>query len=406
MAIAGSRILVLSTDPITERMPGPAIRAWHLAEVLSAEHEVVLASTVAATRNHPGMEVRQVEPGPELVALGRWMDILVAPPGVLYLWPQLATSDRALVFDAYGPYHLEHLEPSSAAQPIPERAAELSRFTGALLEHLGCADFVLCASERQRDYWTGALTALGRVNPLTYDDDPSLRRLIDVVPFGMPAEPPRAGGRPLRERGAGLGPGDEIVLWAGGIYNWLDPVAAVRAVGSLAAHRPRLRLVFLGGGHPNPAIPGMRTAVEARSVSDAAGLTGRHVLFNDGWVPYDERASWLLGADVGISTHQDHVETRYSFRTRVLDHLWAGLPSVLTAGDVLSDLVSEHGLGVAVPAGDPEAVAAAIEALLDAPRPGSDEFEPVRGMLRWPVVAAPLVAWCRNPAKAADRSGR
>ena len=48
--MARRTIVVVATDPVTERMPGPAIRAWHLAEVLSSSHDVVLASTVAATR--------------------------------------------------------------------------------------------------------------------------------------------------------------------------------------------------------------------------------------------------------------------------------------------------------------------------------------------------------------------
>jgi hypothetical protein len=34
-----------------------------------------------------------------------------------------------------------------------------------------------------------------------------------------------------------------------------------------------------------------------------------------------------------VSTHYEHVETTFAFRTRILDYLWAGLPVVATGGD-------------------------------------------------------------------------
>ena len=63
----------------------------------------------------------------------------------------------------------------------------------AQLDH---GDFFICASEAQRDFWIGALHSRGRINPLTYADDPTLRRLIDVVPFGLPDAIETAGARP------------------------------------------------------------------------------------------------------------------------------------------------------------------------------------------------------------------
>ena len=67
--------------------------------------------------------------------------------------------------------------------------------------------------------------------------------------------------------------------------------------------------------------------------------------FNPGWVPYDEREAYLVEADLGVCAHHDHLEARFSFRTRVLDHFWAGLPSVLTGGDAMGELVERRGLG-------------------------------------------------------------
>ena len=37
--------------------------------------------------------------------------------------------------------------------------------------------------------------------------------------------------------------------------------------------------------HPNPDVPDMAIAWQTRQLADELGLTGKHVFFNDGWVP-------------------------------------------------------------------------------------------------------------------------
>ena len=76
--------------------------------------------------------------------------------------------------------------------------------------------------------------------------------------------------------------------------------------------------------------PPPRPPREARATAEALGLLGSVVLFNDSWVPYEERGAWLNDADCALSLHHDHLETRYAFRTRVLDCFWASLPIVCT----------------------------------------------------------------------------
>lgn len=394
-----TRVLMLSTDPIGPTMPGPAIRAWEISSVLGRQLDVVLASTVSVEGQHPTVELALAQ-GPRLHQLVDEADVVFTPPALVFLADELRLGDKPVAVDIYDPFHLENLESAGASQPEHDRT--VARLTGVLNTALRRGDFFTCASERQRDFWLGSLAALGRVNPYTYGQSSLLSELLAVVPYGLPALPPRRTGPGLRGVVPGVGPDDKVVLWGGGIYDWLDPISVVRAVGRLSHRWPQLRLVFLGLRHPNPDVPQMGVAAEAQRLSDALGLTGKHVFFNRGWVPYGERANFLLDADLAVSAHLDHVETRYSFRSRVLDYLWAELPSVLTGGDVLTEELARAGLAVSVPPGDEGAMERALEQMLNQPRPSPGHFAPIAAHLRWEEAARPLVGFCSRPRRAPD----
>jgi glycosyltransferase involved in cell wall biosynthesis len=326
---------------------------------------------------------------------------IVAPGSFVRRYPWIESLDVPLAVDLYDPYHLENLEPDGHS--VADQAATVDHLSQVVVEDLHRGDFFLCASERQRDFWLGSLAAVGRINPYTYAEDPALRQLIDLVPFGISPTPPVASGHGLRGVVPGIGEGDQILLWGGGVYNWFDPVSLLAAVRRLVPSFPRLRLVFLGMGHPNPEIPTMRVATELRAAAAEWDLTGRHVFFLEGWVPYDRRSDYLLDADIGVSTSPDHIETRFAFRTRVLDYLWAGLPTLLTAGDALADVIGDAGAGVVVAPGDIDAMAAAIRQLLEGP-PTAPTIRAVADNYHWDRAAQPLLAWCRAPRLAGDRA--
>lgn len=402
---ARRRVLVLTGDALTERMAGPAIRAWNMADVLAAEHEVRLV-TVNPLCSPPEApfavsRAKQRELAPHVA----WADVVVLQGHALELVPELkkAASTKIVVCDMYDPMHLELLE-QGKDDTDEQRELDLIGVTKVLNTQLERGDFFLCASERQRHFWLGHLTALGRLTPALYDNDPTVRSLLAVAPFGLPGKPPQQTASPIRDSFAGKS--DKVVIWAGGVYSWFDPLTLLHAMDRLTRRRSDARLLFLGMKHPNPEVPEMDIGTRTRSLSEQLGLTGRHVFFNEKWVPYGERQNWLLDADCGVTTHYEHVETTFAFRTRVLDYLWTGLPIVTTDGDSFADLVRAEGLGVVVPAEDPDALADALErALYDAEfaEAARERIAVVRERYTWETVLAPLVAFCRNPAPAADR---
>jgi glycosyltransferase involved in cell wall biosynthesis len=169
----------------------------------------------------------------------------------------------------------------------------------------------------------------------------------------------------------------------------------VRAAALLAQRRPGVRLVFMGGSALGPA----QAATEAtRRVAGELGLLDEHVFFNSAWVPYGERGAWLLEADCSVSTHVEHLETRFAFRTRLLDCLWAGLPIVCTRGDELAERVEREDLGATVPERAPERLATAIEQVLDRGRDAyAPQLERAAEDFRWAHVAEPLIRWVTEP---------
>ncbi|MGH2805276.1 MAG: glycosyltransferase, partial [Thermoleophilaceae bacterium] len=300
--------------------------------------------------------------------------------------------------DLYNPLVVEVLE--AAAGETPARARRTGRIvTAGVRAHLAAADFVLCASERQRDLWVGAMALHGLLDPALYRADPTLRGLIDVVPFGIPDGPPPAASR--EGRWPAVGRGDRVLLWGGGIWRWLDALTPIRAMERIRRERDDVHLVFLGTGRPLEAR-GASVAAEAATEARRLGLLGERVHVEDGWVPYAERGPLLAAADIGVSAHHDHLESRYAFRTRLTDYMWAGLPVVTSSGDALGELVARRGLGAAVAPGDVEGFAAACLALL------ADEGRYERAAaasaaagreLRWSEVTRPLQRFCLDPER-------
>jgi glycosyltransferase involved in cell wall biosynthesis len=394
-AVSRPRILVISTDSVGERMSGIGIRSTEIARALQADGDVAVAAIRDGTTPLADLETIPYElrsPG----ALRRHVataDVVIAQPQ----WPEVAHwltgSTARVIFDLYDPEPFEVLE-FLAERPRMRRL--LGAYTLDRIAHaMRLGHHLICASDKQRDLWTGMLLAEHVLTPRLYDRDPTLRSVLDTVPFGMPASAAQRVGGGIRAALPSIPAEAEIVLWNGGLWQWLDAPTAIRAVARLARRRPDVRLVFMGASAQAPA----RAATEqARALAAELGVLDSVVHFNDAWVPYAERASWLLDADVAISTHVDHLETRFAFRTRLLDCLWARLPIVCTRGDDLAAMVERRGLGAAVPERDPDAVANALEAVLAR---GRDAFEhplaDAAAEFTWARVTEPLRRWITEP---------
>ena len=389
-----SRTFLICPEPIRDLTAGVGTRFLTLARALDAAgHGVTLAIP-----NDPGEAAVPVE-GVEIVQadpdrLGSQADghdwvLLHAHLGNHYLNQR---DDLPVVVDLYDPFLVENL-------PY-HRELGFDPFTtdhATWRLQMARGDLFLCSSQEQRLFYLGWLNALGRVNPLALEKDPTLERLIVELPFGTPDEEP-----PSPPRRADVVPGvdeDAPLLYFGGIYDWYDPQVVLDAIPALLEHDSRTSLIFVE--HPHPESTPLAAARRTRELAEKNGWLGSTVRF-EMWRPYEQRFEIPQVCDLAVVTHRPGLETDLSLRTRLVDLMWLGLPSVVTDGGTMARVVAEEGAGTVVPASDPSALSAAVcDLLVDADRRqrASEAARKWAAQRSWSKVVAPLLEFASNPRR-------
>lgn len=407
------RTLLVSHDVLGEKMAGPGIRYYHLSRILSQYTDLTLA--IRPQNEQALARLRARLPQTTVIAYtrGDWAsikdaaelaEIIILAPYTTWEIPQFGDLDKWMVIDGYDPLLIEWLTTLST-EDIELQMAQWADRAAALFYQYLKSDFFICASERQRYWWLGQLEVAGRINPRTYRADRSLRNLVDVVPYGLPEEPARHTKQVMKGIVPGIAADDVVLLWGGGLWPWLDPLTAVRAIARLHADHPHIKLIFPGTIHPNPEI-GQNMPVHNSDIytyAEENDLLNKAIYFGE-WVPYADWVNVLLESDIALSLHHQTVETQLAFRSRMLEYIWAGVPMVATRGDATSKLVSKYNLGEVVDYEDVEGVVQAILEIVKS-RPTSYQagLTAARQELSWERAAQPLIHFCQNPHRAADR---
>jgi glycosyltransferase involved in cell wall biosynthesis len=399
------RVLVVAPERFAERSAGPNIRALEFARHLAAEFETTLAVP-------EGSETVALEGAPFQVRpwtrkdIPLWLDdySVVISQGTQYPARCCAAKRGGQplhVFDLYNPFLFEHLASEPNKVPAWEFHA-IRRLTRFLFER---GDFFLCASPQQRDLWLGTLYATRRLEEAWgggLGRNRAIDSLVAVVPFGHP------GGRPKSSHPEGVFKGhrpgvdsdDEMLLWGGGVWNWFDPMTLLEAMAILAKKRPTAKLLFLASRHPDDAFAHNDMARATAEAAREMGLLDQNVFFNEGWTPLRERSDFLLEADLAVCSAPDTAENHFSYRTRLVDAIWAGLPIVCTEGGFLAEYVESRAIGLVAPAGDPKELAAMIVRALEPEARESfrESLAACRDELRWDRCVEPLMDFCRRAA--------
>lgn len=399
-------ITLLSNDTIGERMAGPAIRCLEMARQLSSIFRVtVVGHGVLPVGDVWGFDL--VQPSKAVVRkLSEDSDVFIIQGDALTVYPFLANCRAMVIADMYCPISLE-FQQSGHTLPLEQRLLIGDMVSDTTNQQLSFADRFMCASERQRDLWLGAMMTLGRVNAVRFPDSKttSMDEVAAIVPFGFPDVWPVPAKGFLRKK-FGISPDAFVMLWGGGVYEWFDPLSIIRAVAAVAKQGMDVHLVFMGVKHPNENITEHDMVGLAVALAQELEVFDSHVHFNFGWVSYYERVNFLSDADVGVSAHFDTLETRYSFRTRILDYLWASLPMVLTRGDFFAEDVSRYAMGRVMDYKDVVGWQSVLTELYHDREQLScykKNINTYRDQYKWSEVVKPLVSLCQNATVSPDR---
>lgn len=346
-ADSDKNVLVLSHDIAGKNMAGPGIRYVNVAREMSKHFDVTLGLLNGSEAQAEEVSNKyNVEATP--INSDNYQSLFDSTDYIFAQWLSMdmiryaREQHKRIIFDLYAPVPIESLiSKYFAGTGFGKLEAEEHRKLLATYKHYAAqGDYFVCSNERQKDMWLGFFLANGLwLEHTSAFTDTS--KLIGLAPMGIDAQKPEKSKQVLKGIVPGIEKDDFVLLWTGGLWDWFDPLTVVKAVEKQYKQDSHIKLVFLGFKHPNKRAASMNEAKRTLDYVNKQGLEGKCVFFLEEWLPYEERVDYLLEAGAAIYAHKDSLETRYSHRSRVLDHIYTGLPTIATPGDYLSDEVIE-----------------------------------------------------------------
>ncbi len=391
------KIALVSNDKVGSVMAGPGIRYWELAKAFSSHFPTVLFVPDSCDMKSDSFEIKTYESqkasgsiGKQLGGVSHIIAQSLRPP----LLSKINKENIVYIADLYDPLVIEVLEYTRYDSAAVKNTTFMFNYYSLMLQ-IHAASHLLCSSEEQKSYYLGLLSGQKLIGPTEYSDSPDFSKYISIAPFGMqdklsPANDTEA----LEKRFPNIKKSDHIIYWGGGVWNWFDPISVIRALEIIARKRDDVKLFFVGVKHPNPKIKDMEMAAKAVEYCKEKDLIDKVVFFNFDWTPYEERINFLKRAKIGVSAHFENLETRFSFRTRILDYLWAELPIVATRGDGFANQIEKEKLGITADYENPAEIASAIENILNDQKLNDeikDNIKRVKPQYYWKNIILPIV---------------
>jgi len=178
---------------------------------------------------------------------------------------------------------------------------------------------------------------------------------------------------------AGLQDLDPYLVYAGTASEWHGAEVFVEAMRLVHRSHPDAVLVFVGQGAQWDEIAAAAATLPDGTVRMLSRVAG------------PEAARWLRGARASLASVRPGTPYEFAFPTKAYASMACGTPVVYSGGGVAGGQILASGTGWAVPQ-EPEAVAQAMRAALDAP---VDEAERTR-----------LAAWAREHVSMDAVAGR
>ena len=182
---------------------------------------------------------------------------------------------------------------------------------------------------------------------------------VELVPNGADTSmfDPQAKGENFRHI---HGLADRFIALYAGAHGMSNDLGVVLAAAEMLIDRDDIILVLLGDGKEKPALQ-----------SQARDMALTNLKFIPP-IPKKEMPSALAAADACIAILKPIPLYATVYPNKVFDYMAAGRPVVLAMEGVIREVIESANSGIAIPPGDPTALAEAIIYLADHPQDGID----------------------------------
>lgn len=375
------KIAVVCPEPLREVATGIGIRCWHIALSLANHFDTTLFLPEGSSHQvFPGeIQYYRKEDIGGLVKAFSAVVVQGEPANFI-----LAQPDHPFtVVDLYDPYMIEALS--------YDREAHHFAFSSLTLQ-IQRGDFFLCASQEQFLFYAGVLYGAGRLIPDYYQKDPELTQLLAIVPYGVedtfPKDEPYDPTQWL-----GILP-EGLLVFFGGFYDWYDPSFLIQVWDAMLQQKPAHLIITR---HPREETTPQRAFYQFREEAEKRGWLSHYVHLIP-WIPYVERIKAYRTCQVALSVYPEGFETQLSFRTRLLDFLWAGLPFVASFGGGVAATLRDLPGAYFVEGKSPEKFCQTLLAVAENPPDPKLLNQGIRNRFTWERVLVPLVERLKSQA--------
>lgn len=354
------KVLIISHMPIKTKCTGPSLRFINIAKILNDRFKTKLYARKIDDNQKKTLS---------FLTTHFWKSILNAtivysqPSRLRYLLMERLLNKK-IIIDLYDPTDIENLEMYKNSNSFKSKL--IKNYSSFRLKFsILIADYFVCSNEKQKDYWIGYIQGMGVNISNKYKENEQLNNIIGYLPFGIDENIPKKNDNPIAKKFKNIKENDKVFIWAGGIWNWFDSKNLVRAMNEIK-DREEIKVLFLGvPDNQSLQLDKNKNAKETIELAKSLGLYNKTILFNDEWVDYEKRHEYLLNSYAGISLHFDNLETKFSFRTRILDYIWCGLPYISSEKDYFSELNKNNLYGINTTCNDVLSIKNAIIKMAD-----------------------------------------
>ncbi len=362
------KCIIFSQGPVPtpehKKVEGGGLRCWGLAKGLllnNSDLQITVAyhesyKQAHFTEKHQGIHIAtwNINTIEELISA---YDTVLVSYCMGELSIKLADSirpDQQLILDCYVPIYVE-----VSARDSTDIDSEYHAFHGDVerwAHVLKRGDVFLCASDEQRKYYKGVLSALGRINPATYGQE-----LLIIVPYGIYREKPTATEKPITKL-LNKNSSERKILWFGGIYPWFDLRNLVDAV-VLLNQSTSAKLIIVGAKNPFNDHPDF-DRIYQELIKHIEKIKAKNTVIVQDWIEFDKRADWYLDSDLVVVISKEGEENELSWRTRLVDFVWADLPLLTNGGDPLGEVLIRNRAAERLSGLSPRAIADDLQRIL------------------------------------------